>query len=91
MCGYPECKNPAEIRQHTRRFKLFPNHDPDFIVPLCKKHDQLAHLGLIENEEKQPVNPETGAKNWKIQIYADKNAPKYKVDRIVNKFRQPTG
>ncbi len=83
MCGYPGCKHPANIDHHTRRFKLIPNHDPQFIVSLCKNHERLAHLGLINNEE---CDPEL----WKLRLTADKNEPKFQIDQIVNGFRMET-
>jgi len=79
-CGFPNCKNPSEIFHHTRRFSLEPNHDLDYIVPLCKSHERLAHHGLIQNEELPP-------ENWQIQPQADKNSPKYAIDRIVQRYR----
>ena len=81
-CGFPNCKNPAEIMHHVRRFVLVPNHDPDKIVPLCKKHERLAHQSLIENEDGPP-------ETWKIRMQPDKNSPKYKIDLKVNAFRMP--
>ncbi|MFA5829442.1 MAG: hypothetical protein WC843_03030 [Candidatus Gracilibacteria bacterium] len=80
MCGFPDCKQPANIDHHTRRFKLVPNHDPEFIVSLCKNHERLAHLGLIKNEEFNP-------KFWGLRLTADENEPKFQVDQIVNGFR----
>ena len=81
-CGFPNCKNPADIMHHVRRFILVPNHDPDKIVPLCKKHERLAHQGLIENEDGPP-------ETWRIRMQPDKNSPKYQVDLKVNSFRMP--
>jgi hypothetical protein len=80
MCGFPGCKQPANIDHHTRRFKLVPNHDPEFIVSLCKNHERLAHLGLIKNEEFNP-------KFWGLRLTADENEPKFQVDQVVNGFR----
>jgi len=81
-CGYPTCKNPSEITHHTRRFSLEPNHDPDFIVPLCKSHERLAHHGLIQNEESLP-------EKWQIKLNPDKNSPKFAIDQKVQRYRQP--
>jgi hypothetical protein len=47
---------------------------------MCKAHERIAHLGLIENEELAP-------QFWKLRKEADRNAPKYEIDIIVNKFR----
>jgi len=79
-CGYPKCAIPSEIYHHTKRFSLEPNHDPEYIVPLCKPHERLAHHGLIANEEFPP-------ENWKITLEPDKSLPKYKVDLKVQQFR----
>jgi len=83
-CGYPQCKNPAEIYHHTKRFSLEPNHNPDYLVPLCKPHERLAHHGLIENETLPP-------ENWKIRLDPDKNSLKYLIDRKVRSFRVSAG
>lgn len=79
-CAYPDCKKLPEIYHHTRRFALFPNHDPGFLVPLCKTHERLAHNGLIENEEQSP-------ERWQVKMEADKTSPKYWIDRKVNGWR----
>ena len=81
-CGFPNCKNPADIMHHVHRFILVPNHDPDKIVPLCKKHERLAHQSLIENEDGPP-------ETWRIRMQPDKNSPKYWIDLKVNAFRKP--
>lgn len=80
-CAYPGCKNAATSYHHTRRFALMPSHDPDFMVPLCKKHERLAHHGLIKNEESSPDN-------WQIRLQPDKNSPKYAVDLAVQDRRK---
>lgn len=79
-CAYPGCQKLPEIYHHTRRFALFSNHDPDFLAPLCKNHERLAHHGLIENEERPP-------KRWQVKTEADKESPKYWIDRKVNEWR----
>jgi hypothetical protein len=55
-CEFPGCCKDGEIFHHTRRFALEKAHDPDGIVMLCREHERLAHLGLIENEEGSPEN-----------------------------------
>lgn len=79
-CAFHGCLKLPEIFHHTRRFSLNPSHDPDFVVPLCKEHERLAHLGLIENEEKPP-------EEWRIRLEPDKNLPKYEIDKMVNQYR----
>lgn len=49
-CAFPKCNKPAVALHHTRRFAYSKNHDPEKIVPLCKKHHELAHYGEIKNE-----------------------------------------
>ncbi|MFA6521375.1 MAG: hypothetical protein WCT53_03265 [Candidatus Gracilibacteria bacterium] len=80
-CAFPGCNKLPDIYHHTRRFSLHPNHNPDFLTPLCHAHEQLAHHGLIENEE----HP---AENWRLQLEPDKSAAKYWVDRKVRGFRR---
>ncbi|MBI5152394.1 HNH endonuclease, partial [Candidatus Peregrinibacteria bacterium] len=53
-CAFPGCTKPYEILHHTKRYALTRAHNPDTLVPLCKAHEQLAHLGLIENEGSAP-------------------------------------
>jgi hypothetical protein len=82
-CTFPGCLKPAELLHHTKRFALHKAHDPDSIVPLCKAHERLAHLGLIENEGMSP-------ENWKIREKPDmdyENSKKSMIDRIVLKHR----
>jgi hypothetical protein len=80
QCAFPECKNPYEILHHTDRFALSKFHNPDKIVPLCKCHEQLAHLGLIENEELQP-------EYWRVRQKPEINDLKYMIDKRVLEHR----
>ncbi|MFH1284927.1 MAG: hypothetical protein ABIH78_05085 [Candidatus Peregrinibacteria bacterium] len=80
-CAFPGCTKPCQILHHTQRFALKPVHDPDKIVPLCKNHERLAHLSLIENEELPP-------KYWKIRKEPDTIHPKYKIDQRVAAYRK---
>ncbi len=50
-CAFPGCCKKGEILHHTQRFVLEKVHDPDRMAFLCKEHERLAHLGLIEGEE----------------------------------------
>ena len=45
-CDTLNCNHPIEEFHHTKRFALSQNHDPDFIVGLCKKCHILAHSSL---------------------------------------------
>lgn len=80
QCAYPGCIKPYEILHHTQRYGLEKIHDPDRLAPLCKEHERIAHLGLIENEE-QP------SENWRLRKNHDLNHPKRQVDEIVWLYR----
>lgn len=84
QCAYPGCTNPSRIFQHTQRWALEKIHDPEKLYGLCKEHDQLAHLGLIANEEKTP-------EYWQVRGAPDVNDPKYKIDQLVQKYRIKPG
>ncbi|MBI5152362.1 HNH endonuclease [Candidatus Peregrinibacteria bacterium] len=79
-CAFPGCAKPYEILHHTKRYALTHAHDPDSLVPLCLAHERLAHLGLIENEEKQPAE-------WCVRVAPDKSDKKYKIDQLVARHR----
>lgn len=81
-CHYPNCKRPGEILHHTQRFALERVHDPSRLVYLCKEHEQLAHLGLFDNEEESTFA-------WKLRKRADKLDYKYYTDRLVQINRSP--
>lgn len=80
-CAFPSCKKPAAILHHTKRYSLQKNHDPNFIVPLCKDHHELAHKGMILNEEAQP-------EQWKLRDLPEKNTLVAKVDERVQNFKK---
>lgn len=80
ICAYPGCTKPTEEFHHTQRRALDQKHDPDAIVPLCKAHHQLAHQGLIANEEKPSYE-------WTVLLNPDKTNPKYKIDKMVQEYR----
>lgn len=58
-CGYPGCNEPYDAKHHPLRFCLSPNNEN--LVPLCKKHHQIVHSGLVENEKQSP-------ENWKLSL-----------------------
>lgn len=84
QCAYPGCNKPHKIKHHTDRFALKREHDPDTYYPLCREHERLAHLGLIENEECEP-------KFWKIREFADSSDTRWRIDEKVQKFRAHSG
>lgn len=63
-CEFPNCNKPYRHLHHTNRFASDKIHDPNQIVALCKAHHNLAHKGLIKNENLQP-------QHWKIQQHPD--------------------
>lgn len=73
ICAFPGCTKLADIKHHTRRFLLFPDHNPEFIKPLCKGHEALCHAGLIPNEEENP-------KNWTVLYPEKSNVHQTKLD-----------
>ncbi len=81
FCAFPSCTHAATSLHHTRRFALDSRHDPNTIVPLCKNHERLVHSGLIENAEEAP-------EEWWVRQRPNLNAPKFKIDQAVLKFRK---
>lgn len=63
-CEFPNCNKKHEHLHHTNRFASDHTHDPDNIVALCKAHHDLAHHGLIADEQEKP-------QNWKIRKEKD--------------------
>lgn len=80
QCAYPKCTKPHESLHHTQRFALEKVHDPDRLAPLCEKHERIAHLGLIENEEAPP-------ENWRLRKTYDPMHYKRQVDELVWLYR----
>jgi hypothetical protein len=77
-CGFPQCNNPSVNIHHPERYALKKNHKR--IVPLCKCHHDLAHAGLIANEELPP-------QYWKIRDHKDISDFKFAVDKRVLEFK----
>lgn len=42
-CAVPNCSKPKYETHHLLPFALAQNHNPLFLVPLCKAHHQIAH------------------------------------------------
>jgi hypothetical protein len=84
QCAFPGCNKKLNIKHHTQRFALEKIHDSDRLYGLCKAHERIAHLGLIENEDLSP-------KLWKVRAGADTTSEigkaKYAIDQVVQKFR----
>lgn len=80
-CAFPSCKKPAVILHHTKRYSLQKNHDPNFIVPLCKDHHGLAHEGMIKDENLPP-------EKWELRNLPEKNTLVAKIDERVQGFKK---
>jgi hypothetical protein len=80
-CAFPGCTKPAENLHHVERFGLTGRHDPEKIIPLCKAHHDLAHDGLIENEDASP-------NEWRIGKKADITDYKILVDQRIAEYRE---
>jgi hypothetical protein len=78
-CAYSTCKKPIYQLHHTERWALKHAHDPDRLQPLCKAHNELAHRGLIENEEKSPIS-------WRMREQPDRRHPKFAIDQKVASY-----
>jgi hypothetical protein len=79
-CGFPGCKKPARDLHHTKRFSIVKRHSADEIAPLCKIHHELAHTGLIGNED--------GAlSTWYLKEESENIGPVAEVDEVVRRKR----
>ena len=81
ICEFGDCRRKYEILHHIQRFALEPVHDPVRMVALCKAHEQIVHMSLVEDEALPP-------KQWKVIPEADYDNPKYAIDRLVQAHRQ---
>ncbi len=79
-CAFPGCDKPIHQLHHTQRWALHHIHDPDRLWGLCTAHNDIAHLGLIENEEGRP-------ETWRLRETADWMSDKWIVDQRVAMFR----
>jgi len=75
-CAYPSCNKPYVELHHTGRYAIERRHDPEHIHALCKVHHELAHNGLIGNEEGLPHT-------WYVLERPDSTNYKYFVDQRV--------
>ncbi|EKD92912.1 MAG: hypothetical protein ACD_28C00302G0001 [uncultured bacterium] len=79
-CAFPNCNQRYHQLHHTQRYALEKVHDPGRLVPLCREHNELAHLGLIENEEYVP-------ERWHLRKKADQRSAKWWIDQKVQERR----
>lgn len=77
-CAFPGCNKPYQALHHPDRYSAAKNHKR--IVPLCRAHHNLAHLGLIENERFAP-------EKWRIRLGAAHQ--KYRADKIMAGYLKP--
>ncbi|NIA01788.1 MAG: hypothetical protein GWP15_00210 [Nitrospirae bacterium] len=79
-CCFPRCTRKSEVLHHTDRFALSKKHDPEKIMPLCKAHHDLAHMGLIQNEDMP-------SKHWRVSKEPEKFNIKNVIDERVQEFK----
>lgn len=80
-CEFPNCNKAFADLHHIDRYKLVKKHDPDRIVALCKAHHDLAHRGLVQNEDGNFTK-------WKIRNNPDYNNLNWYVDQEVQFYRR---
>ena len=51
-CAVPSCNKPSLEVHHTLPFSIAHTHDPQFMVPLCREHHQIAHLANLKYAER---------------------------------------
>lgn len=88
-CAYPNCKNAPSILHHIKRFAIDGSHDPKLIVPICKKHERLAHTGEIVNENSDSEKWKTGDLSYKEKLNeTEEGKQKLKIDEKVSMYRR---
>lgn len=80
-CEFPDCDKPYKHLHHTNRFASDKTHDPNQIIALCEAHHNLAHKGLIKNENLPP-------RHWQIQMHPDMANFNRLIDEQVQFYRQ---
>lgn len=83
MCEAPRCGKKGECLHHIIPFALRREHDPDNIRLLCGRHHEIAHHGLIENEEQSP-------ENWKLREHANSWELRSVIDERVMEYKKRT-
>lgn len=85
-CGFPGCKKPARDLHHTKRFALVKRHVEEEIVPLCKAHHELAHVGAIANEEVLAKTSGNGLRG--LSLENNRSGAIEEVDKIVQRKKR---
>lgn len=80
-CESPGCGKPGEHFHHTTPFALKKEHNPDKIRLLCQAHHDIAHYGLIDNEDECPGK-------WEIRKFPDLMDYKNVINARVAEFRR---
>jgi len=78
QCAFPDCNKPATVWHHQDRFALSRNHNN--VVPLCEEHHQIAHAGLIHNEDQPPSC-------WSLKKSSDRYLLTSMIDRKYQEFK----
>jgi hypothetical protein len=84
-CEFSNCNKKYEHLHHTNRFASDKTHDPDKIVALCIAHHDLAHRGLIENEN------DVITSTWKIQKEPDYTNLNWYIDQQIQAYKTRAG
>ncbi|MEK7126488.1 MAG: HNH endonuclease signature motif containing protein [Patescibacteria group bacterium] len=80
-CEFPNCTRDYKHLHHTNRYSSNKIHDPDQIVALCEAHHDLAHRGLIDNED-QEIN------TWRILKEPDYTNLNWYIDQQIATHRR---
>ena len=78
-CAVTACNKVYEELHHPQRFAINKSHEK--LIPVCRTHHQLAHAGLIKNEEKN-------SEAWELAFDKLSENIKDKVDRKVRSYWQ---
>lgn len=81
QCEFPNCYKKHEHLHHTNRFSSDKTHDPDQVIALCRIHHDLAHHGLINNENQPP-------QTWQIRKDPDLTSLNRYVDEQLQFYRR---
>jgi len=79
-CVVPGCGRQYSEFHHADGFSRVKVHDPARIFCLCTGHHDLAHRGLIANEEKGP-------REWSVRKESDRTSSRFGIDQLVQKRR----
>ena len=75
QCEYPCCNKPVDEFHHPDHISVTHSHEN--LRHLCKEHHQMAHNGLIKNEQQEPGQ-------WELDL----NSSLRPADRQYRKYRK---